>query len=120
MEDAGPIALSVAKQDLATRIVFAGGRIERRSVTGSTVNALPYARIVVEHETNGGDVLSGKLPSGESVRGKGGDTGSALVVNGGLRFRLRDSVSAHVGAEAAVRRDTDTELTVFGRVSIRY
>ncbi len=120
VEDAGPIALSVAKQDLATRIVFAGGRIERRSVTGSTVNALPYARIVVEHEANGGDVLSGKLPSGESVRGKGGDTGSALVVNGGLRFRLRDSVSAHVGAEAAVRRDTDTELTVFGRVSIRY
>ena len=120
VEDAGPIALSVAKQDLTRRIVFAGGRIERRSAAGSTADALPYARIVVEHETNGDDVLSGKLPSGESVRGKGGDTGSALVVNGGLRFRLRDSLYANVGAEAAVRSGTDTELTVFGRLSIRY
>ena len=119
-EDAGPIALSVAKQDLTSRIVFAGGHIEHRSALGGTAEALPYARIVVEHETSGDEALSGKLPSGESVRGRRGDTGGTLIVNGGVRFRLRDSFSAHVGAEAAVRSGSGTDLTVFGGLSIRY
>ena len=87
--DAGPVALLVAEQDLAGRTFFAGGRVERRSAAGSAAEALPGAHIVVEQETSGHEVLSGTRPLGELVPGKAADTGSALVVNGGIRFRVR-------------------------------
>ena len=118
-EDAGPIALTVTEQDFTSQVAIVGGRFERRPTTDSA-QALPYARLVIEHEMNGDDVLWGMLPSGEPVSGQAEDAGTSLVMNGGIRLRVRDSISAHLGAEAAIRRGSGTDFGVSGQLAIRF
>ena len=61
------------------------------------------------------------LPNGDRASGSIGDTGSALVVNGGIRFEARNApLGAYLGAEAALPSDGDPRYSITAQLSVRF
>ena len=119
-EDAGLVSLAVGEQEVSSSAVFVGGRVQTRVATGSG-EVVPHAQVVFERGLGGEEELGVMLPNGDRASGSIGDTGSALVVNGGFRFEARNApLGAYLGAEAALPSDGDPRYSITAQLSVRF